>query len=347
MKIKRLFVCLSMLLAVTMIIRGQDYMEEGKRFYNEANNLRGGHIDATREYKKAAIYLEHACKEGFGEAAFLLGEIYYWGLTGEYDRKKAFQMYKNAVELGHDRGNVQMGRCYLYGQGVEENEKKGFELIAKGVDENDPDARIYLGLCWYFGYGVEQADTIVAFMNCRNNLDRMVESEDRLFKIMLGGFCLDKRCKTKDLNTNQLVSTDLWGAVEHFNQTLVPYYMLIGAEIMYNHDKEYIYRRYYNQGGGALCIFDILSKAIKATDDNDIIAYACYLYATFLEKQRAYDGDSGDKMNYGMTRIEALTRAAQLGFKPAQKMLGDWYENGHNVSKNLLRAKEWHDKSNQ
>ena len=29
----------------------------------------------------------------------------------------------------------------------------------------------------------------------------------------------------------------------------------------------------------------------------------------------------------------------------AQATLADWYEQGHNVSKNLIRAKEWREKA--
>ena len=325
---------------------GQGFMEQGKKIYETANAYRKSRmINANKEYQRAAIYLEKAQQEGFGEAAFLLGEMYYWGFNGMKDTEKALQMYQRAIELGHDRGTVQIGRCYLYGgNGVERDEKKTFELFAKGVEEKDPEARMYIALCWFFGMGVEE-DRNVAIANSRNYTQQMVESEDTNFRIMLGMFCLSDKFSTKDAETGKLVQQDIPGAIEHFYNSRREELMLMAGKLMYENNIEYMYRQYYETDKNYMSIYDVLTDVVKTTDYDHKAAEACYLYATFMEKKRAYNGDAGMTTNGQMTRVEALTRAAQLGNKPAQKLLGDWYETGHNVSKNLIRAKEWHDRA--
>jgi len=363
--LKHLLIALVLTLPLVSI-SAQDNMEIGKRLYEQAEGKRWSEIkfDLAKEFQKAVPYLEKATADGFGEAAFMLAEIYYDNYCGSAKRHESFSLYQKAIDLGYDRGYVEMGKCYFYGRhGVDRDSKKAFELFTKGAENNEPEARLYIALCWFFGEGVEKADLNIAYTNCQNLVSKIVYNKDINLRYMWATFCLSDKFKTKDVE-GQMVDQDFETGCELLYNTKRTDWMLAAAKTMFDKNIDSFYQRYY--GNFRVSIYKIVSDITRQEDVyTHMIANACYMYAVFAERQdencednddefigeeesnnrNKYRGDPELKMSWGMTRIDALTRAAELGNKDAQKLLGDWYEIGHNVSKNLVRAKEWHEKA--
>lgn len=346
MNLKRLSIsCLFAIVAATTAV-AQDAMETGKRLYEQAEGHKHSTIkyDVQAEFQRAVPYLKRATEEGFGEAAFLLGNVYFGGYAGREARREAAALYQKALDLGHHRGYVELGKCYLENKaGVQRDDKKAFELFAKGVDNNEPDARVYIALCWFYGLGVEKPDLNVAYMNCRNSVDRMVWSDDDNLRYMWGAFCYHPDFATKNAE-GQMVKQDLETACEMLYNTNRWEHLEKASELMHERHLTSFFQRYY--GNFRVSVYQVLTKTAKLAEDYDhVVAKVLYWYALEAEREGSSDGDTYIKQNWGYTRVEALTKAAQLGYADAQKLLGDWYEAGHNVSKNLLRAKEWHAKA--
>ena len=94
--------------------------------------------------------LVEAGKDPIGAYSSILGNCYQFEYGVEKDLKKAFELYKNAVELGFEEASFRLGQAYFYGDGTEVNEEKGIELykVAANWDEN---AQYVLGMLYLAG----------------------------------------------------------------------------------------------------------------------------------------------------------------------------------------------------
>jgi|GEM_PF-947982 len=75
------------------------------------------------------VSLQEKCKQGDGEAQFLMGRLYSAGKLVEKDDKKAYQYFKLSAENGNMKGLNALGTCYLQGTQVEQNYDKALELF--------------------------------------------------------------------------------------------------------------------------------------------------------------------------------------------------------------------------
>lgn len=330
-------------LAMTLSVIAQDVnLEEGKALYQRAEN-NSQFSWAAQTYKDAIPYLQAAMKEGFGEAAYLLGDMYLKGLGTKVDYQAAKEMFSKSIELGYDKGELELGDMYAFGLGCDADGKRAFELYAKSKEKGIENARYRIAMCWFYGIGVD-ADANVAYINSKDYLKKRgirFGGEYYIYN-MLACFCCDEKYKTKD-QKGQDVAKDLPLACELWYNTGISALMMRAAKVMYNDSIDSFFQRY--AGNFRVSIYKVLSDAIRGGLNQQEKAEAYFMFADHAEKN-GYNGlDSDLQQNYGLTKVSALTQSAKLGYVPAQKMLGDWYEQGKNVSKNLLRAKEWHEKA--
>lgn len=331
------------LLSMALFAVAQDFnLETGKGLYQRAEN-NSQFSWSAKTYTDAIPYLQAAMKEGFGEAAYLLGNMYLKGLGTKVDYKLAKDMFTQSIALGYDKGELELGDIYVYGLGCERDGKKAFELYAKSKERGIDDARYRIAMCWFYGIGVE-VDVNVAYINSKDYLEKKgirFGEEPDIYQ-MLAYFCYDEGYKTKSKQGKEL-TRDLPLACELLYNTGIGRYMVRAARIMYNDSIASFYQQY--AGNFRVNIYKVLRDAIEAGLNLKEGAEAYFMYADHAERND-YNGLEEDiKRNYGFGRVAALTKSAELGYAPAQKMLGDWYEQGHNVSKNLIRAKEWHEKA--
>lgn len=311
-------------------------------------------------YLQAATLLEKAVDEGYGEAAYLLGDILQAGKAGVRDQEKAFKLYNKSIELGYEAKDVELRLgdiCATWENDATLDGKNSmaFKYYSKGYTRGHSDAGYRLALCYYQGLGVEK-DKNKAFSLCRNFLINKGygykagrEYKERYVVYlyiysMLADFCMDKAYELQANGFRVSKNKDrIQTACELLFNAQSNRLLLRATRIMYNNQTVVSYGYDY---------YKYLVTAIKEGLEDEDLKYAYYIYADYDEtaaETGEYAGEDYVVDSYGeytgLSKVTALTNSAELGYIPAMKLLGDWYEKGHFVSKNLVKAKYWHDKA--
>ena len=110
---KKILLSVVLCMAAYFTAQAQSQLEQGKRLYQEAWNYCYNIIPqqwqtdhASKLYRQALPYLQAAAKEGYGEACYLLGNMYSKELGVKKDYAIAKRMYELSIEYGHDRGTA-------------------------------------------------------------------------------------------------------------------------------------------------------------------------------------------------------------------------------------------------
>ena len=76
-------------------------------------------------------------------------------------KEKAFEFYREAAEHGHAGALFALGRCYETGDGVAKNRKRAFGLYRRAVEEGyrEPLSLFTIGLCYDKGIGTARNKT--------------------------------------------------------------------------------------------------------------------------------------------------------------------------------------------
>lgn len=117
--------------------------------YTEATTLY-----KARQYEEAVPLFEQLA--GIDTAAyckFVLGDMYYRGLTGEIDYQKAITLFKEAAELNNTDAHNNLAVMYLSGHGVQADYSKAFRHFQYGAANGNPQAQVGLGTMYRHGWG--------------------------------------------------------------------------------------------------------------------------------------------------------------------------------------------------
>ena len=135
---------LSFVLSVNILWAGN--MEIGKNKY------------ASRDYSGALPYLQSAAKDGYGEACYLLGNMYMFGLGTAKSYDIAMRMYKRGLEYGYGKGEAEIGLMYEQGNGVQKNLATAVSYYKKSIAKGISNGYYFLGII-YSGWEGEDAKT--------------------------------------------------------------------------------------------------------------------------------------------------------------------------------------------
>lgn len=166
-------------------------------------------------YSQALPYLQSAAKEGYGEACYLLGNIYMFGLEISPNYEIAMRMYKRGLEYGYHKGEAELGLMYEHGHGVEKNPTKALSYYRESAAKGISNGYYFLGQAYY---GWEGLDTDSTFY-CMSNI-KQKDSEDPLtfphwysyVDLYLG------RCYEYGLGTN----ADITEAAQYYEKSTLP-----------------------------------------------------------------------------------------------------------------------------
>lgn len=317
-----LFFCLS--------LSAQGNLENGLRYYN------------WKEYKTALPYLQSAAKEGYGEACYLLGEMYYYGLGTEKNPTIAMRMYQRSIEYGFTKGEAELGRMYEDGEGAAKDLQKAFELYEKSAAKDIVLGKYLLARCYFYGEGTAQdmnkAYALLCELRAKRDTDKWIL---RNVSILLGN-CYEFGWGTE---------ADAWAAIRNYESSGIPECIYQAALLMdsqhmglYGEDRSSGIDRKYNR-------LYYLEKAIDTGLEN---AQAYYQFAVWAEaenyvKSRSSDPVRRNRYSYGKVEVrkvfDCLLKSAEMGYGPAQKLLGDWYKEGKGTPVNLIKAREWYAKA--
>ena len=333
----RLAVTCSILLLTVLPVLAQDSMNEAKQLYSDAK--RAG---TSLAYSKAIVALKKAVTDGFGEAAYLLGDIYLYGYPTDSGKKEncplAYDMYKKGIELGYEKGEVDLGRMCLYGWGVEKNEELAYQFFTQAMNRGILEGRFFVALCRMTERGVESTeddwDFVVACV--KKYHEEMGKHYDNLIKNLTANM-LALPAYRDYFNYNDWQS--IYEACEIWLSTNLPVLMMEVVRYMYVQRIDHI---------GVNGAYKVILKTLASGLEDKEKAEAYYIYANTVERIEDAGGLNSDyelECKRILTKENAMTKAAELGYPLAFRDLANWYSNGKNVSKNLVMANKWREKA--
>ena len=86
---------------------------------------------------------------GYAEAQYTLGQLYYEGEIVAKDEAKAVMWFTQAAEQAHSDAQCDLGFCYLTGQGVVCNAKAAILWFMKSAEQDNSRAQHNIGVCCY------------------------------------------------------------------------------------------------------------------------------------------------------------------------------------------------------
>lgn len=337
-----LFVCVLSSLGVQA---QNDNLERGRQAYYRAVN----EGRPKQDYRGALPFLKAAAQEGYGEACYLLGEMYRKGLGMEApDMSIAVRMYERAIEFGYEKGEIELGSIYFYGRGgVDQNIRKAYDLYRTGMEKGDSQAACHIAMFYVYDELCEAVGNEFsedeAYRLIMLDFNQAARCEDVNVMLMVANFCLNPQYATPMyFHSDELVATNPILAAELMYDTGFPQYMYQAILLLDQEDKSQFYRFGSNR-------YFFLHEAVRET-----IRYRAltdlqrgellYIYA----KHALECWNIVDFRQWGYSIAEAMELAAEYGYGPAQKTMGDWYAQGNDhakVGKNLLKAREWYAKA--
>lgn len=126
-------------------------LDEARRLYQRAAEQ--GHDDAGQKLAlfenadsgEESVVLEWympAAEEGDMEAQYNLGFMYETGWGVGIDEARAANWYGEASELQHDMAQLRLGMMYIVGRGVDKNSDKGVELLRLAAENGNRVAEV-------------------------------------------------------------------------------------------------------------------------------------------------------------------------------------------------------------
>ena len=140
---KKTILCLLCLLW-GMAAGAQENLVRGKRYYE------------NRNYAAALPLLQDAAKEGYGEACYLLGRMYDFGLGVEQNYPIALRMFQRGLEYGYELGESELGGLYEWGDGCTADAQKAFDYYQRSHARGVLSGTFNLARCYYYGKGVAE-----------------------------------------------------------------------------------------------------------------------------------------------------------------------------------------------
>ena len=110
-----------------------------------------------QSYVKAAQWHRKAAEQGYADAQLNLGAMYYHDQGVPQSYAKAAQWYCKAAEQGNAIAQYDLGVMYDHGQGVPQSYAKAAQWYRKAAVQGDAYAQYNLGIMYHNGQGVPQS----------------------------------------------------------------------------------------------------------------------------------------------------------------------------------------------
>src|SRR5579862_4517359 len=114
---------------VNHILKIENEGEDSKLSKYILDYLKNNNINPQELYN----YLSN--NQNNSDSIFLLGYFNYLGIKTSKDRKKSFNLFRDASKQNHVLAQYYVGLCYEFGHGTDKNEKLAFEYYEKVSDK--------------------------------------------------------------------------------------------------------------------------------------------------------------------------------------------------------------------
>lgn len=273
-----------------------------------------------QDYVKAAGWYQKAASNGQAEAQNNLAMMYEKGEGVEQDYVKAVTWYQKAADNGQVEAQRNLAIMYDKGEGVKQDYAKAIELYQKAAENGSINTQILLGLMYEVGHGVEQDDAKAAewYQKAADN----GHADAQFFLALM-------YAEGRGVKLNSLKAMELYQKAADKGHALAQYYL----GIMYESELLDV-RPGKKDYGKAKELFE---KAAASSDDFAVKGAQSSLGAI-------YEYGRGVEQDY-MKAAEWYQKAANNDDRFAQLHLGFMYENGLGVEKDIAKAKELYEKA--
>lgn len=339
---KYIFTLLSV--SIWVLAANADDFARGKQTWENAYRNRQFSW-AQNDFRMSISDLEEGVKDGYGEAAYMLGLSYLNEYGVDRDIAKAKTYFEKGLELGYEKGNLELGDILVSNSTTI---KDGVDAWKKAYAFGEYGAVGRNAMAEYYGFsGSPNEDK--AFEIASENLKETAEEIYNGWQLaMLGDFMRNENGRYPISKPTNLInkSDRINEAAALYYQSDIPMVQLIGAKLLIRNNIDNVRPKLKGNGGAPIYVMQMLRGAMRDTTAN-VGGEASYLYAEQIVEKNNYGelNDSYEKMNYGYGLQDAMLRAAELGYQPAIKKLAVWYETGMYMPKNLVKAKEWKEKA--
>ena len=132
------------------------YEKSANQGYKEAQYTLGSMyfkgIGTKQDYEKALYWFKNSKTEF---ACFYVGYLYEKGLGVNQDYKKALKWYEKSANLGNSNAAYNLGVMYKMGQGSEIDYNKSIKWYEKAAQKNNENALCNLAMMYRYGEGVK------------------------------------------------------------------------------------------------------------------------------------------------------------------------------------------------
>lgn len=276
--------------------------------------------------------LSSQAKKGDSNAALKLGYIYRLGYKVKKDSKKAVEWFKKSADKGNAEGQLQMAIMSASGEGTAQNYEQMRYWLEKSAENGYGLSQFQLGLLYAKGITVEQ-DIPVAKMWLGFAAEQPGEV-GQMAKTVLNNLREEAQIVGLDY-----IGNPLWiELVEKYGKALAT--LQLKAEQKDPHG-EYLLGQVFrwlgdlsDETNAKVFYQEAIQCFKKAANQN-------HLAATYMLGQMILEGQSTSQHD----GIAWLTKAAEMGFAPAQVSLGKWYLN-HDKEKAKLWLEQAASKNN-
>ena len=127
-----------------------------KAQYYLANTYHNGYGGEAKNLSKAVEWQTKAAEQGYAKAQKELGDYFYKGDGVTQDYTKAVEWYRKAAEQGYAAAQDMLGDCYRFGNGVTKDYDKAEEWFLKAAAQGNRYSQCSIGKRYYYGEGVEK-----------------------------------------------------------------------------------------------------------------------------------------------------------------------------------------------
>ncbi|GES98820.1 kinase-like domain-containing protein [Rhizophagus clarus] len=311
------------------------------KYLSELGMFYVGSMLLKANYEKSFYHLQKAARNGCEIAQFNLGKCHQLGIGVRKNIRIAFEWYKKSARQGYIGAIFQLIYCYNFGYGTEINRVKAFELVKIMSKKGDNDASYLLGLHYLLGVGINE--------NIKEAFEifkKLAENENQNAKYFIGEkeITIDK--------PNDWYSRVLFES-KHMNAKILLgfcYKEGFGTEV----DNERAFKLFKRVGKKGNAIAQYYLGNIYLAENNNIKAFDYYKKSAdkgFSESQFhiaiCYSKGIGTEIN--KTRaVEIIKELAEKGESfCAQNYLGELYEIGRDINKDLNQAVYWYCKATE
>jgi len=108
---------------------------------------------------EAVKWYRQAAEQGYAQAQYNLGVMYYNGRGVKQDDFEAVKWYRKAAEQGDADAQANLGSAYGAGRGVRQDYAEAVKWVKKAAENGSADGQFKLGLAYLIGLGIQKDRT--------------------------------------------------------------------------------------------------------------------------------------------------------------------------------------------